>query len=105
MDNNKPDTTKNNDLYIADKYFNNASYLKAISIYEKYLSEGSLNINSLRNLARSYLYTSKYEPAVKYFLLAIKKGSKDPDVFKQLAISYSNLLEYKNALIFFKKSL
>lgn len=62
---------------LADKFFKNYGYIKAIELYEEVLKSGDTSTNVLTKLGDSYYNTSKPEKAALYYGMAFEKYGKE----------------------------
>ncbi|MDO1500797.1 OmpA family protein [Winogradskyella maritima] len=62
---------------LADKFFKNYGYAKAIELYEEVLKDGDSSLHVLTRLGDSYYNNSKTADAAKYYQLAVDGYEKD----------------------------
>ncbi|WP_411766816.1 OmpA family protein [Winogradskyella sp. A3E31] len=62
---------------LADKFFKNYGYSKAIELYEEAAAKGDSSMHVLTRLGDSYYNNSKTEESAKYYELAVQKYEDD----------------------------
>ncbi|MEH1008984.1 OmpA family protein [Winogradskyella sp. ECml5-4] len=89
---------------LADKFFDNYGYLKAIELYEKVVEKGKADTHVLTRLGDAYYNNSNSEKAAYWYEKAL---SENKDVEAEYIYKYIQSLrsigDYKKADIWFKK--
>ena len=89
---------------LADKFFDNYSYDKAIELYEKALSKGDNSAHVLTRLGDAYYNNSKSEKAAYWYGEALKKHKKiDAEYLYKYIQSLRSIGNYEEADTWFKE--
>jgi tetratricopeptide (TPR) repeat protein len=93
-------TTQQADInyHQAHRFFQYGNYEKAIPYYEASIAAGPEKIDSLKELAYSYLWTGRPEKSIELFKQAIEQKSDDYDIMFALASAYSWAGDYEKAI-------
>ena len=89
---------------LADKFFKNFAYAKAIELYEKAVEKGDNSAHVLTRLGDAYYNNSKSDKAVYWYGEALKRHKKiDAEYLYKYIQSLRSIGNYKEADIWFKK--
>jgi len=89
---------------LADKFFDNYGYTKAIELYEKVVKKGDSSTHVLTRLGDSYYNNSKSEQAAKWYALAIEDNKKiEPEYIFKYIQSLRSIGKYDEADKWFKE--
>ncbi|WP_407557918.1 hypothetical protein, partial [Winogradskyella sp. 4-2091] len=89
---------------LADKFFENYGYVKAIELYEKVVEKGKEDAHVLTRLGDAYYNNSNSEKAVYWYEKALSKYSNiEAEYIYKYIQSLRSIGNYKEANIWFKK--
>ncbi|NRD21575.1 PD40 domain-containing protein, partial [Winogradskyella eckloniae] len=89
---------------LADKFFENYGYVKAIELYEKVVEKGKEDAHVLTRLGDAYYNNSNSEKAVYWYQKALSKYANiDAEYIYKYIQSLRSIGDYKEADIWFKK--
>ncbi|WP_299124795.1 OmpA family protein [uncultured Winogradskyella sp.] len=89
---------------LADKFFDNYSYEKAIELYEKAISKGDNSVHVLTRLGDAYYNNSKSEKAAYWYGEALKEHKKiEAEYLYKYIQSLRSIGSYKEADKWFKE--
>ncbi|ETN96443.1 OmpA family protein [Zhouia amylolytica] len=86
--------------FVADKYFNDLSYVKAAELYEEVVRDGDSTPETLYKLADCYYNNSESEKAAKWYEVALKedkKYDKKPEYVYKYIQTQRSTGNYENA--------
>ena len=90
-------TVKNKSLSIAESYYNNAEYYKALKYYKKAIKQTKFHTEAYENMATSFLKTGDIKNAHKLFLKAEKRKNAHREIEVIHAFALKRIGKYKNA--------
>ena len=92
---NNPENNKS--LKLAETFYSNAEYYKALKYYKKAIKQTKFPTESYENMATSYLKTGNAKMAHKYFLKAEKRKNAHREIEVVHAFALKRIGKYKNA--------
>ena len=90
---------------LADKFFENFSYIKATELYEEVLQKGDTSAHVLTRLGDCYYNNSKSEEAAKWYRIALDEYGDDinPEYLYKYIQSLRSLGQYEESSRWMKK--
>ena len=91
------DKKENKSLKLADTYYSNGEYYKAIKFYRKALKQTKFPTDSYENMANSFLKTGDVKNAHRYFLKAEKRKNAHREIEVIHAFALKRVGQYKKS--------
>ena len=91
------DPKDNKSLKLADTYYSNGEYFKAIKYYKKAIKKSKFPTESYENMAASYLKTGNVKSAHKYYLKAERRKNAHREIEVIHAFALKRVGKYKNS--------
>lgn len=98
-------TAQEKELQLADKYFNQFNYTKAVKRYLKLIEEGKSTYYATNKIAKCYTHLQQPEDAIEWYLKAIKFPDFDYHLYYSLAQELKKINQYEASHDYMQKYL
>ncbi len=96
-------TAQDKEIQIADKYFNQFNYSKAVKKYLKLIEEGKSTYYATNKIAKCYTHLQRPDDAIDWYLKAIKFPDFDYHLYYYLAQELKKANQYESSHDYMQK--